>query len=75
MQLTPSYGAQAPVAVVFRASWPDEKIVRGTLASIAEKIASAGIERTALILVGKSLGDADFSESYLYSSQREREKA
>ncbi len=46
---------QTPVAVVYRASWPDEQIVEGTLADIAEKVAAAGITRQALILVGEVL--------------------
>lgn len=74
-QLAPLYGADAPVAIVFRASWPDEKIVRGTLTDIAGKIAAAGIDRTALIFIGRSLARGAFGESYLYSSQRERTQA
>jgi precorrin-4/cobalt-precorrin-4 C11-methyltransferase len=71
-QLTPFHGADASVAVVFRASWPDEKIVRGTLGDIAAKIAAAGIDRTAVIFVGRSLERGNFGESYLYSAQRDR---
>jgi precorrin-4/cobalt-precorrin-4 C11-methyltransferase len=47
---------QTPVAVVYRASWPDEKTVEGTLADITEKVAQAGISRQALVLVGEVLG-------------------
>ena len=65
--LTPHYGADCPVAVVYRASWPDEVIVRGTLADIREKVRAAKITRTALILVGRVLDDADFSDSKLYA--------
>jgi precorrin-4 C11-methyltransferase len=54
-QLMTSYSPDTPVAVVHKASWPDEQIVRGTLATIAEKVRSAGIKRQALILVGKVL--------------------
>ncbi len=64
--LTPLYGADCPVAVVYRASWPDEKIIRGTLADIRQKVKAAGISRTALILVGRALGGADFQDSHLY---------
>jgi precorrin-4/cobalt-precorrin-4 C11-methyltransferase len=71
-QLAPLYGEDAPVAIVFRASWPDERILRGTLADIAAKVREAGIERNALIIVGRAAGAAAFGESYLYSSQRER---
>ncbi len=65
--LTPHYGADCPVAVVYRASWPDEKIVRGTLSDIREKVRAAKITRTALIIVGRVLGDADFTDSKLYA--------
>lgn len=49
------FTAQTPVAIVSRASWPDEKTVEGTLADIAEKVQQAGITRQALILVGEVL--------------------
>lgn len=64
--LSPVYGAQCPVAVVYRASWPDEQIIRGTLADIRAKVRAAKITRTALILVGRVLGDEDFVDSKLY---------
>ena len=70
--LTPFYGAACPVAVVYRATWPDEKIVRGTLATIASEVAKAPIERTALILVGKVLGARDFRDSALYDGAYQR---
>lgn len=65
-ELTPAYGADCPVAVVYRASWPDQQIIRGTLADIREKVRAAKITRTALILVGRVLGSNDFSDSRLY---------
>jgi precorrin-4/cobalt-precorrin-4 C11-methyltransferase len=65
--LVPHYGADCPVAVVYRASWPDQRIVRGTLADIREKVRAAKITRTALIIVGRVLDDADFSDSKLYA--------
>jgi precorrin-4/cobalt-precorrin-4 C11-methyltransferase len=71
-QLCPLYGANCPVVVVFRASWPDELILRGTLSNIEEIVAAAGVDRNALILVGKSLGRPGFGESYLYSAARDR---
>jgi precorrin-4/cobalt-precorrin-4 C11-methyltransferase len=71
-ELTPSYGADCPVAVVFRASWPDERILRGSLADIAGKLAQAPMERTALILVGAALGHRDFRESALYDPDYKR---
>ncbi|WP_422367986.1 precorrin-4 C(11)-methyltransferase [Pelagibius sp.] len=65
-ELTPAYGADCPVAVVYRASWPDQQIIRGTLADIRQKVRAAKITRTALILVGRVLGSNDFSDSRLY---------
>ncbi len=64
--LTPHYGADCPVAVVYRASWPDELVLRGTLADIRDQVRAAKITRTALIIVGRVLGDAAFSDSKLY---------
>ncbi len=69
--LQPAYGADCPVAIVFRASWPDERIVRGTLRDIAGKL-DADITRTALILVGPALGGEGFTESCLYSASYDR---
>jgi precorrin-4/cobalt-precorrin-4 C11-methyltransferase len=64
--LTPHYGSDCPVAVVFRASWPDEEKVLGTLADIARKVLEKGIERTALIVVGYVLNADGFADSSLY---------
>ncbi|MFV0623330.1 precorrin-4 C(11)-methyltransferase [Sphingomonas sp. ac-8] len=69
--LTPAYGADCPIAIVWRASWPDQRIVRAKLATIADA-AEGGPERTALILVGRVLGDADFCESSLYAIDYDR---
>ena len=71
-ELAPFYGADCPVAVVFRASWPDERVLRGTLADIAAQVRAADLERTALILIGPALGSADFGESALYSTGYDR---
>lgn len=65
-ELLPFYGAECPVAVVYRASWPDELIVEATLATIAQQVVAAGMERTALILVGPALAVRDFRASALY---------
>ncbi len=65
-ELLPFYGADCPAAVVARASWPDQRIVRGTLGDIAAKVAAAAIERTALVLVGRALAAQEFRESALY---------
>lgn len=65
-ELTPHYGADCPVAVVHRASWPDQDWVTGTLADIEQKVDEKGFRRTALILVGHVLGNDVFSDSSLY---------
>ena len=70
-QLKPYYGADCPVAVVWRASWPDERVVRATLATLETAIGEE-MERTALILVGKSIGAEDFDESRLYAGDYDR---
>ena len=67
-ELTPLYGADCPVAVVWRASWPEQKILRGTLAGIRAQVKAAGITRTALILVGRVLAAGDAAESRLYAA-------
>jgi precorrin-4/cobalt-precorrin-4 C11-methyltransferase len=69
--LTPAYGADCPVAVVWRASWPDQRIVRATLATIEAAVAGS-MERTALILAGQVLGAQDFIESSLYAPGYDR---
>jgi precorrin-4/cobalt-precorrin-4 C11-methyltransferase len=71
-ELTPRYGGDCPVAVVARATWPDERIVRGTLADIQAKLAAETIERTAVILVGPALAAHDFRESALYDPSYRR---
>lgn len=76
-ELTPLYGADCPVAIVVRATCPDERIIRGVLGSIESQMADAPAERTALIFVGKGLGDpqpaADsFHESALYNADYQR---
>jgi len=65
-ELSPHYGEDCPVCVVYRASWPDEKVISGTLSNIREKVRSEKITRTALILVGHVLNDETFSDSKLY---------
>lgn len=65
-ELIPHYGADCPIAVVHRASWPDQDWAQGTLADIADKVRAKGFQRTALILVGRVLGDDTFAESSLY---------
>jgi precorrin-4/cobalt-precorrin-4 C11-methyltransferase len=69
--LLPGYGADCPVAVVWRASWPDQRVVRATLATV-ESAVGGSMERTALILVGRVLGAEDFAASSLYAPDYER---
>ena len=64
--LRPHYGGDCPIAVVHRASWPDQAWVLGTLEDIEAKVVEKGFRRTALILVGRVLGNDVFSESALY---------
>lgn len=71
-QLKPHYGADCPVAIVYRASWPDERIVRGTLADIVARMQAQPAERTALILVGRALAGELARESALYSTDYQR---
>jgi precorrin-4/cobalt-precorrin-4 C11-methyltransferase len=71
-ELTPFYGADCPVAVVARATWPDEQIIQGTLGDIAAKVAAAPIERTAIVLVGPALAVQDFRDSALYDPDYRR---
>lgn len=70
--LLPVYGAECPVAVVARASWPDQHIIRGTLGDIAAKLAEAGLERTAMVFVGPVLGAIAFRDSALYDPDYQR---
>ena len=71
-ELTPLYGAACPVAIVVKASWPDERVLRGTLADIEAKVAAEPIERTALVFVGTALAAGDFRESSLYDPAYQR---
>ncbi|MBJ6131336.1 precorrin-4 C(11)-methyltransferase [Ochrobactrum sp. Q0168] len=65
-ELTPLYGADCPVVVAYRVGWPDELILRGTLADIAGKIEAADLKRTAMIFVGRGLDPKSFRDSALY---------
>jgi precorrin-4/cobalt-precorrin-4 C11-methyltransferase len=72
-ELSPHYGDACPAAVVVRASWPDERVIRATLGSLVDAVAASGpVERTALILVGPALGASDFRESALYDPGYQR---
>lgn len=72
--LVEPYGSDCPVAVVARASQPDEVVLRGTLGTIAEQVAQAGVRRTATIFVGPALAAEGFRDSHLYSHARERSR-
>jgi precorrin-4/cobalt-precorrin-4 C11-methyltransferase len=65
-ELTPHYGADCPVVVVYRVGWPDQHVIRGTLADIKVKIKETRITRTALIFVGRVFENTAFSDSRLY---------
>lgn len=70
-RLTPHYGADCPVAVIWRATWPDQRIVKATLETLEE--ATGGERgRTALILVGRAIGTDEFDESCLYAGDYDR---
>ncbi len=65
-ELSPHYGSDCPIAVIHRASWPDQDWVQGTLEDILAKVQVKGFKRTALILVGRVLSNDNFSDSSLY---------
>lgn len=71
-QLLPFYGQDCPVAIVYRASWPDELVIEGSLGSIGAVAAATGLERTALILVGPALAARNFRNSALYDIDYQR---
>ncbi|MGL4315739.1 MAG: precorrin-4 C(11)-methyltransferase [Pseudomonas sp.] len=66
-ELLPHYGADCPIAVIHRASWPDQDWVSGTLRDIEEQVRAKGFRRTALIIIGRVLGAEDFANSALYN--------
>ena len=70
-ELAAHYGPGCPAAVVWRASWPDQRVVRATLATVATQVGE-GMERTALILVGPALAQEGFAESRLYAADYDR---
>ena len=70
--LSPVYGGDCPVAVVARASWPDERVIQGTLADIAQLVAAEPIDRTAVVLVGRALTASAFRDSALYDPDYRR---
>ncbi|MYW68819.1 precorrin-4 C(11)-methyltransferase [Streptomyces sp. SID8379] len=71
-ELLPRYGADCPAAVVAYASRDNELVLRGTLGDIADQVKASGVLRTAVILVGRTLGASQFRDSHLYSVERDR---
>ena len=69
-ELTPAYGGDCPVAVVASATQPDELVLHGTLATIADQVENAGLRQAAVIMVGHALHAEDFVESHLYGKRR-----
>ena len=67
------YPADTPIAVVERASWPDEQILRGTLADIAERVQASQIKKTAMIVVGPALAEDSRIASKLYDAEFKHE--
>ena len=71
-ELAEFYGPQCPAVVVFHASKPDELLLRGTLADIADQVEAAGLRQAAVILVGPALARRLVTESHLYDACRDR---
>jgi precorrin-4/cobalt-precorrin-4 C11-methyltransferase len=72
-EVMPFYGSHCPAAVVYRASWPEERIIRGELGTLAALVADAGgLDRSALILIGPALAAEDFRDSALYAAGYDR---
>jgi precorrin-4/cobalt-precorrin-4 C11-methyltransferase len=71
-ELVTDYGSDCPVAVVYRASQPEELVLHGTLATIADQVAAADLRQAAVVLVGRVLDPVQVGESYLYGSTRDR---
>jgi precorrin-4/cobalt-precorrin-4 C11-methyltransferase len=70
-ELTPICGPDCPVAIVWRASWPDQRVIRATLGTLDAAVGTE-LERTALIFVGRTLASQDFAESRLYAADYDR---
>ncbi|NPD67104.1 precorrin-4 C(11)-methyltransferase [Lichenicola cladoniae] len=71
-ELTPLYGEDCPVAVAVRVSWPDQRVLRGTLGTIRAMLEQDPVDRTALVLVGPALDTAEFRDSALYDPDYRR---
>ena len=66
--LTPHYGTDCPVVIVYRATWPDEEVIHTTLGEMKARVREEKITRTALIMVGRVFGDTGFRDSALYDA-------
>lgn len=71
-ELEPEYGVECPVVVVYRASQPGQRVLHGTVGTIAEAVEAAGLRHAAVILVGRALDPGPGGESYLYDARRDR---
>jgi precorrin-4/cobalt-precorrin-4 C11-methyltransferase len=71
-ELSPLYGADCPIAVVVRASWPEQRVVHGQIGTIMGLLAAEPIDRTALVMVGRALAAHDFRDSALYDPDYRR---
>ncbi|MFE3191983.1 precorrin-4 C(11)-methyltransferase [Nocardia sp. NPDC059240] len=72
-ELIPDYGADCPVAVVYRATQPEQQVLRGTLTDIADRVEAADLRQAAVILVGKALAESvNCAQSHLYDPARDR---
>ncbi|KQT94268.1 precorrin-4 C11-methyltransferase [Marmoricola sp. Leaf446] len=71
-ELQGEYGADCPVVVVHRASQPEEQVLRGTVADIADQVEAAGLRQAAVVLVGRALDPSGGGESFLYDPARDR---
>lgn len=72
-ELLVGYEKTTPVAVVKKATWPDQEIVRGTLENITEKVKEAGFRKTSMIIVGDAIGTSEFNPSKLYDKEFKHE--
>ncbi len=72
-ELLVGYEKTTPIAVVKKATWPDQEIVRGTLEDIVDKVKEAGFRKTSMIIVGDAIGDTDFNPSKLYDKDFKHE--
>lgn len=74
-ELEVDYGANCPVLVVYRASQPDEQVLRGTVATIADTVEASGLRQAAVVLVGDALQTSAGGESFLYDAERDRDRS